>query len=192
MQELPYYGTYHHTTPEQSEMIRVVLRENFFELFQVIDHPETIKCVLDAGCGLGYISELAAKFFTSASVTGVDLFGSGSLPEGSIELAEKNMKATGVGDRVKFIKSDLTDLNFPNEHFDLVVSNLVFHNLGKKRFNAYSCISKVLKSHGFFVIGDFFWKKNDKKYLGEHFTLLTEKTEISKTPDRYSIMLFRK
>ena len=121
MQKLPYYGTYHHTSPEQSEFIRRVLRETFFDVFRLIEHPETIKSILDAGSGLGYLSELAADFFGSSSVTGVDLFGSESLPEGELELAERNMKAAGVDDRVQFIKSDLTELDFPEEYFDLVI-----------------------------------------------------------------------
>ncbi|MCW6170845.1 MAG: methyltransferase domain-containing protein [Thermoplasmatales archaeon] len=191
MQKLPYYGTYHHTSPEQSELIRRVLRETFFDLFRLTGHPETIKSILDAGSGLGYLSELAAYFFRTSSVTGVDLFGSESLPEGDLELAEENMKAAGVGDRVRFIKSDLTDLDFPEEHFDLAVSNLVFHNLGKKRFDAYLSIGRVLKPGGFFVLGDFFWKAEDKKFLRDHFTMLAEKTRISEMPDQYSIMLLR-
>ena len=172
-------------------MIRSFLKEAFFDIFGRVEHPEAVKRILDAGCGLGYLCELAAKFFSSASVTGVDLFGSQSLPEGDLVLAEQNMKVAGVGDRVKFVKSDIADLNFPEEHFDLVVSNLVFHNLGKKRFNAYSHIAKALKPNGFFVVGDFS-KTGDKKFLQKHFTLLAEKAEVDKMPHDYSIILYRK
>ena len=64
-------------------------------------------------------------------------------------------KLLGVGDRVKFIKADINGLEFTEGKFDLVVSNLVFHNLGKKRFSAYSEIYKILKPGGYFALGDF-------------------------------------
>ena len=40
--------------------------------------------------------------------------------------------------------------------FDLVLSNLVFHNMGKKRLNGYATVFDALKPGAFFVIGDLF------------------------------------
>jgi len=39
--------------------------------------------------------------------------------------------------------------------FDLALSDLVFHNMGKKRFKAYGAVFDALKPRGYFVIGDY-------------------------------------
>ena len=189
MPELPYYGTYHHTNARESDIIRGALRIAFNEVFREIGDPSSIHMILDAGCGLGFLSELTLKFFSDASLVGVDLFGSRSLPEGDMVLAMENMKFIGVGNRVEFVKWDLAKLNFPQYHFDMVVSNLVFHNMGKKRFQSYSRIIEMIRPGGYLVLGDFFYGSTDKEFLSERMTLLNERKGVVSMPDRYSIML---
>ena len=193
MQRTPDYGTYHHTTPEQSELTRQTLRGAFYDAFHRISNPGDVKRVLDAGCGLGFLSEVTARYFTDSTVVGVDLFGSKGLPEGNMKLAADNMIAAGLLDRVKFVKSDLKSLDFPVEYFDLVVSNLVFHNLGRSRFKAYEGIVTVMKPGAFFVVGDFFFSKTrDMGFLRKRMRLVDEINGIEKMPAAYSIMIFRK
>lgn len=122
----------------------------------------------------------------------MDIFGSISLPEGDLDLAENNMKSAGVGDRVKFIKADLNKLEFTESKFDLIVSNLVFHNLGKKRFSAYSKVHKMLKPGGYFALGDFLSGEEDKNFLCSHFQFLNESKNVDQMPSRFSILLLRK
>ncbi|MCL4451197.1 MAG: class I SAM-dependent methyltransferase [Candidatus Thermoplasmatota archaeon] len=187
----PHYGTYHHTTREQSETIRSALRVAFNEAFACINHENAVEKILDAGCGLGFLSEQAAKFFTKSSVIGVDLFGSKSLPEGDLKIAEQNMQIEGLKERVKFIKSDIAEKNFEENYFDLIISNLVFHNLGKARYRAYKNIRDMLKTGGFFVIGDFFRPK-DKETLKGLFSTSFDKGNINQMPLQYSIMILKK
>jgi SAM-dependent methyltransferase len=188
----PYYGTYHHTTAEQSEIIRSALKTAFIDVFRKIENPDSIELILDAGCGLGYLSEIAASFFDRSSVIGVDVFGSVSLPDADIEIAENNMKSANLGDRVKFIKADLNKLEFHGRKFDLVVSNLVFHNLGKKKFSAYSKIFDVMKHGSYFALGDFFSGAEDKNFLSSQLQLLNERKNIDQMPSMFSIILLRK
>lgn len=192
MSTTPYYGTYHHTTAEQSEIIRSALKTAFIDVFRKIENPDSIELILDAGCGLGYLSEIAASFFDRSSVIGVDIFGSESLPEADIEIAENNMKSANLGDRVKFLKADLNGLEFHGSKFDLVVSNLVFHNLGRKKFSAYSKVFDVMKHGGYFALGDFFSGAEDKNFLSSHLQLLNERKNIDQMPSMFSIILLRK
>lgn len=173
-------------------MIRSILKDAFINVFKKIENPDSVGLILDAGCGLGFLSEVAAIFFDGASLIGVDVFGSGSLPEGNMALAESNMKSAGVGDRVKFIKADLNRLELPQIKFDLVISNLVFHNLGKKRFSAYSRISDLMKPASYFALGDLFSGVEDKNFLNAHFQLLHESKNISHMPSSFSILLLKK
>lgn len=192
MTQIPYYGTYHHTTPDQSEVIRSALKTAFIDIFRNVENPDSVKLILDAGCGLGYLSEIAANFFDKSSVLGVDIFGSRSLPDSDIEIAKNNMKFAGLGDRVNFKRDNLCELGLSGNNFDLVVSNLVFHNLGKKRFIAYSNIISVLKHEGYFVIGDFFSGDTDRNFLDIDLKFISENRKLDQMPSRYSIMLFRK
>ncbi|MCL6015035.1 MAG: hypothetical protein M1323_05355 [Candidatus Thermoplasmatota archaeon] len=58
----PNYGTYHHTSPGQSENIRKELRKAFYEMFEIMDRTDTVNWILDAGCGLGYLCEVPLSF----------------------------------------------------------------------------------------------------------------------------------
>ncbi|EQD62020.1 methyltransferase small domain protein, partial [mine drainage metagenome] len=124
--------------------------------------------ILDAGCGLGFMSYLAAKCFPNAAITGVDTFEDESLIDSSLEKATQNMRVLNLGDRVHFRKHDLREPLDPETIFDLAVSNLVFHNLGKERFLAYSNILDRVVSGGYFVIADLFPSQSaDLKYFKE-------------------------
>ena len=85
------------------------------------------------------------------------------------------MKSLGIGSRTSFLKHDLTRPLKSDLQYDLVVSNLVFHNLGRKRFHAYGFVFDALKPAGYFVVGDV--SRNDKadvEYFRKHSTLVKE------------------
>ena len=63
----------------------------------------------------------------------------------------------------------------PAEKFDIIISNLVFHNFGKKRFKAYSCLSSWAQAGSFVVMGDlFFSHKTDIARLAKAFRIVRE------------------
>lgn len=192
MQASPYYGTYHHTTPEQSEITRSELKSKFENAFEKIKGKVTVNNIMDAGCGLGFLCAVSAKYFPAASVLGIDLFGSESLPEGSITLARQNMEMEHIAERVRFLESDLKTLDLKDVEFELIISNLVFHNLGKSRFQAYKNVIKFLKPQGALILGDFFMDSRDKKFLSDLLNFEGEITEIHHMPMNYSIVIFRK
>ncbi|MFG1555599.1 MAG: class I SAM-dependent methyltransferase [Thermoplasmataceae archaeon] len=192
MQASPYYGTYHHTTPEQSESTRSELKSKFENAFEKIKGKVTVNNIMDAGCGLGFLCAVSAKYFPAASVLGIDLFGSESLPEGSITLARQNMEMEHIAERVRFLESDLKTLDLKDVEFELIISNLVFHNLGKSRFQAYKNVIKFLKPQGALILGDFFMDSRDKKFLSDLLNFEGEITEIHYMPMNYSIVIFKK
>jgi ubiquinone/menaquinone biosynthesis C-methylase UbiE len=72
----------------------------------------------------------------------------------SLPLCEKNAKAEGVKN-VSFRKGDAVKLDFPDESFDAVVSNYVYHNLPIRDRQALLLESlRVLKKGGTFAIHD--------------------------------------
>ena len=187
------FGTYHHSTPEESNDIRARAEQAFSKLLRRLFPSDAPLRILDAGCGLGFLVYVAAKCFPKAQVIGVDLFKHNSLAKMSIEKAEENMMSLGIGSRTSFVKHDLTKPLKSDAEYDLVVSNLVFHNLGNKRFQAYGHLFDALKPGGYFVIGDVYRDdRADVKCFREHATLVKEFDAGQTGPWVYRIRVLRK
>jgi 2-polyprenyl-3-methyl-5-hydroxy-6-metoxy-1,4-benzoquinol methylase len=187
------FGTYHHTTPEESNYIRRRTEMSFSKLLQGLYPSDASLRILDAGCGLGFLMSVAAKRFSKAHITGVDLFKHGSMSGMSLDETAKNMKYLRIDSRTSFVKHDLTKPMESEAQYDLVLSSLVFHNMGKKRFSGYATIFDVLKPGAFFVIGDFFPDdKADLDYFRECSVLINECDESDSGPWKYKIRVLRK
>ena len=102
------FGTYHHSTPEESQQIREDAAKAFSKLLRPLYPSRAALKILDAGCGLGFLTSVVAKRFPKASITGVDLFRHGSVSQLSIDKAEMNMKSLRIASRTSFSKHDLT------------------------------------------------------------------------------------
>ena len=74
-------------------------------------------------------------------------------------MCQANAKQQKVGDRVTFQRASASSLFFPDEQFDAVVSNLVFHEV-KDTADKLSLIKealRVLKKGGDFALQDLFY-----------------------------------
>jgi len=186
------FGTYHHTTPQESNEIRKRAAKTFSRLLRSLYSSNARLQILDAGCGLGFITWVAAKCFPKAHVTGIDLFQHNSISGISMEKTAANMRILGIGSRTSFLKHDLSRPLKSPDQYDLAVSNLVFHNIGKRRFKAYSTVFNALKPGGFFLIGDLFpHDKADMAYFRRRSTLLEELALGGRAPWRYKVKLLR-
>ncbi len=110
---------------------------------------------LDVGCGSGALAIACAKRNPRASFIGVDRWGK-EYASFNKPLCESNAKAEGVSN-VSFRRGDATQLDFPDESFDAVVSNYVYHNIMlKDRQSLLLETLRVLKPGGTFAIHDIF------------------------------------
>ena len=167
----PYFGTYHHsTTSAASKNTRSVMKAMFTDAFASLPfgRDDELK-ILDLGCSLGFLSCASAEFYRNARITGIDTFKHSSLKGSNLERAKKNARILGFEDRIDFKKSDVFRFT-PAKKFDILVSNLVFHNFGKMRFEAYSHLSSWIHASSFIVMGDlFFSHKTDIAHLSKTF-----------------------
>jgi cyclopropane fatty-acyl-phospholipid synthase-like methyltransferase len=187
------FGTYHHSTPEESKRIRESAENAFSKLLRPLYPCRAALKILDAGCGLGFLTNVAAECFPKARITGVDLFRHGSVSERSIDRAMQNIKTLGIDSRTSFLKHDLTKPLKSDVPYDLAISNLVFHNMGKKRFNAYDTVFDALKPGGYFVIGDLFpHDKADMDYFLERSKLIDQLDQGGSGRWHYEIKVLRK
>ncbi len=112
--------------------------------------------ILDIGCGNGPLSLKVAGQFPSAQVVGVDYWGKNW--DYSLNVCRQNALWAGVVDRVEFRQANAQKLPFEDDHFDLVISNLVFHEIrtAKDKREPLREALRVLKSGGQFVFQDLF------------------------------------
>lgn len=109
-------------------------------------------CGLDVGCGSGALTIACAKQNPQARMVGVDLWGKKYAY--SREVCENNARLEGV-DNVAFRAGDARQLDFPDESFDAVTSNFVYHNIPAADHQTLLLETlRVLKKGGVFVIHD--------------------------------------
>lgn len=102
--------------------------------------------VLDIGCGPGLESVFLAR--QGMEVTGIDIF------DEALKFARKLAKLFNV--KIKFINADALNLPFPNDTFDVVNDNFVFHHFEDHVRDQYAQeIHRVLKKNGIFILRAF-------------------------------------
>jgi len=119
--------------------------------------------ILDIGSGNGVLAVKLALQNPAAQVTGMDYWGTDW--EYSKGVCEQNARKAGVEDRVHFQRGDAASLDFANETFDGVISNLTFHEVKSvpDKRNVLAEALRVLKPGGAFSFVDYF---HETKYYG--------------------------
>jgi ubiquinone/menaquinone biosynthesis C-methylase UbiE len=111
---------------------------------------------LDIGCGNGPLTVKLGQRYPKAGIVGVDFWGRNW--DYSLNTCNENARLAGVEGRVTFQKASASKLPFEDASFDLVVSNLVFHevqDVEDKRVSIHEAL-RVLKPGGVFVLQDLF------------------------------------
>lgn len=112
---------------------------------------------LDVGCGSGALIIACAKRNPGGRMVGIDRWGK-EYASFSQLLCAQNAEAEGVKN-VEFKKGDANKLDFPDESFDAVTSNYVYHNIPvKDRQVLLRETLRCLKKGGSFAIHDIFSK----------------------------------
>jgi len=115
--------------------------------------PQGGRC-LDVGCGSGALTIAVAKRNPKADLVGIDRWGK-EYASFSKALCERNAQAEKVKN-TSFEQGDATHLDFPDETFDAVTSNYVYHNIPGDRQQYLLETLRTLKKGGTFAIHDIF------------------------------------
>ena len=109
------------------------------------------------GLAGGTLKTVLCIMFGVLTVIGIDRWGK-EYASFSLPLCERNAKAEGVTN-VSFARGDALGLEFPDESFDAVTSNYVYHNISSRDRQAILLETlRVLKKGGTFAIHDIFSK----------------------------------
>ncbi len=109
---------------------------------------------LDVGCGSGALTIAAAKRNPRSKMVGCDIWSGAYKAVFTKKRCEQNAAAEGV-DNVRFEEGNAVHLPFPDESFDAVTSNYVYHNIsGQNKQKLLLETLRVLKKGGTFAIHD--------------------------------------
>jgi ubiquinone/menaquinone biosynthesis C-methylase UbiE len=119
--------------------------------------------VLDVGTGRGLLMIGAAKRLSSGKAVGIDVWSAKDLSGNNMQSTLHNADAECVRNKVEVESQDATALKFPDNSFDVVLSNLCIHNIPRQADRDHACreIVRVLKPGGRALISDF---KNTSRY----------------------------
>lgn len=114
--------------------------------------------VLDVGCGRGLLLAGAAKRLGSGGkATGIDIWSNVDMGGNSEAATLHNLQLEGVSDRCTLVSVGAQEMPFPDQAFDVVVSNLCLHNIYDRptRRRAVQQIARVLKPGGVALLSDY-------------------------------------
>ncbi|MBK8807742.1 MAG: methyltransferase domain-containing protein [Bacteroidales bacterium] len=111
--------------------------------------PQIGEICVDLGSGKGTdVIRLAQKVGSSGHVYGIDI------ADGMLEKARKNAEKLNVKN-VTFLKTDLHNLQLPNNTANLVISNCTINHAENKQ-TVWNEIYRILRKGGRFVVSDIY------------------------------------
>ncbi|MFB2934384.1 class I SAM-dependent methyltransferase [Aerosakkonemataceae cyanobacterium BLCC-F154] len=136
----------------------------------------TLAKVLDAGTGTARIPLLLSQQRPQWQITGIDL------GENMLKIGAENIKKAGLQQQITLELVDAKQLPYPNEHFDLVISNSLIHHLPDP-LPFLREVNRVLKPKGALLIRDLIRPVNQE-------TLQSLVESIGTEYDRHQKQLF--
>ncbi len=103
----------------------------------------------DLGSGRGTdVIRMAQEAGKEGFAFGIDI------TDGMLRKAERNAAKLGV-ENVKFIKSELEDIQLPDDSVDVIISNCTINHAGDK-YKVWREVARILKTGGRFVVSDIY------------------------------------
>ena len=150
------------TVDISNELDKEHFRESFtkytvkaFQMLPRLDKPR----ILDIGCGTGIPTVELARL-TAGQIVGLDI------DQASLDKFDEKIKLSGLSDRVKTVKCSMSEMNFPDEYFDLIWAEGSIFVIGFER--GLRGWRRILKINGFLVVHD------EIETLGKSLERLTE------------------
>jgi ubiquinone/menaquinone biosynthesis C-methylase UbiE len=117
--------------------------------------------VLDIGTGRGLLMIGAAKRLNTGKSIGIDIWRQEDMQDNTHQNTLKNGSIEGVLDKIEIKNVDAQKMDFNDNYFDVILSNLCLHNIPSKQGRDAACreIVRVLKPGGTVIISDILYTK---------------------------------
>ncbi|MBT4741164.1 MAG: class I SAM-dependent methyltransferase [Rhodospirillaceae bacterium] len=113
----------------------------------IIPEDGKVRRILDIGTSIGQFATSMKRRFPDAEVWGIDI--------GAPMVRYAHMKALDMGQEVNFAQRLAEDTGFPDGHFDIVTSNLLFHEVNTQASkDIIKEVGRVLRTGGTFSATD--------------------------------------
>ena len=112
-----------------------------FELLPKYNNPR----ILDVGCGAG-IPTMELVKLSGGHITGIDI------DRSSLERFRKKVKETGLMNRIEIVEKSMSNLDFPDESFDIIWAEGSISAIGFE--TSLEQLRRFLTLNGFLVIHD--------------------------------------
>jgi SAM-dependent methyltransferase len=123
---------------------RIDYARKAFKMLPKLDSPE----ILDIGCGPGEPTIELAKM-SGGHVTGIDI------KHSDLDELERKAKEQNLSERIKVLNMSMTNMNFPDQTFDIIWSEGSIFVIGFKR--GLREWKRFIKPDGFLVVHDMCW-----------------------------------
>jgi SAM-dependent methyltransferase len=113
--------------------------------------------VLDVGTGRGLLLVGAARKLANGHATGIDIWNKEDLSSNSLERTQHNLAVEGVADKCSMVSEGAQKMSFPDDSFDVILSNLCLHNIYDKPTRMQACqeVARVLRPGGVAILSDY-------------------------------------
>ncbi len=144
-----------------------VYMQDFMKVFQTLERwgpgsendtkhalsliPTSPSRILEIGCGKGVATKVLAKY-SQAQITAIDN------EQPALDRLVQNFKKQGLSARLETCCSNMAELPFSNESFDLVWSEGSAYIIGVEK--ALMLWRPIIKNKGYLMISDLVWKTN--------------------------------
>jgi ubiquinone/menaquinone biosynthesis C-methylase UbiE len=121
-----------------------------------------VKRILDIGCSCGQLTVALKERFPEAEVWGIDV--------GGPMVRYAHMRAVDLGVEVHFAQRLAEDSKFPENHFDIVTSNILHHEVtAEATKQIFKEVHRVLRPGGHYYPSDFYTAQPPSKQAYERF-----------------------
>jgi len=115
-----------------------------------------VRRILEIGCSIGQTTTALKRRFPEAEVWGLDV--------GGPMVHYAHMRSADLGTNVNYMQALAEDTGFPDDHFDMVVSYIILHEVpNSENTKIMKEVSRVLRGNGVYYPVDFYTSFNPPK-----------------------------